>query len=272
MSAPFAAVAGWPANHSLSPLMMRTWLDASGLPGEYGRVEIAPEHAERFFKSLPALGWVGVNVTLPHKEMALAAAETVTDAARAIGAANLLTVEVSGGLKADNTDIIGIQSALAGDDQTGRAVLIGAGGAARAALFHLVGQDREITLVNRTRAKAEALAANYERPVDITTQLDQALPGASLVINATSLGMAGKPALRPDFSSTRRDALIFDMVYTPLRTGFLKAAVKAGRRTADGLTMLIGQARPSFEAFFGAPPPSNNDGRAKLLIQLGETL
>jgi shikimate dehydrogenase len=115
------------------------------------------------------------------------------------------------------------------------------------------------------------LASGYDRPITITTDLDKALSGASLVINATSLGMAGKPALEPHLAATRSDALVFDMVYTPLRTHLLKAAARAGRRTADGLTMLIGQARPSFEAFFGAPPPENNDGRAKLLIQLGET-
>jgi shikimate dehydrogenase len=271
MSAPFAAVVGWPANHSLSPLMMRTWLDAAGLEGCYGRVEIPPEQAERFFKSLPDLGWAGVNVTLPHKDTALAAADHATAGAEAIGAANLLTVDGSGHLRADNTDIIGIESALHEDDQTGPAVLIGAGGAARAALFHLSRQDRDITVVNRTRAKAEALVSAYDRPIKVTTDLYGALSGASLVINATSLGMAGHPALVPDLSRTRADALVFDMVYTPLRTGLLTAAAKAGRRTADGLTMLIGQARPSFEAFFGARPPENNDGRAKLLIQLGET-
>jgi shikimate dehydrogenase len=271
MSVPFAAVAGWPANHSLSPLMMRAWLDAADLPGDYGRVEVSTEHAARFLKSLPALGWAGVNVTLPHKETALAVADEMSEAARIIGAANLLTVEASGALKADNTDIIGVESALAEDDQTAPAVLVGAGGAARAALYHLARQDRPITLVNRTTAKAEALASAYDRPITITNDLDKALSGAGLVINATSLGMAGKPILEPHLTATRNDALVFDMVYTPLRTHLLKAAARAGRRTADGLTMLIGQARPSFEAFFGAPPPENNDGRAKLLIQLGET-
>jgi shikimate dehydrogenase len=118
MSVPFAAVAGWPANHSLSPLMMRAWLDAADLPGDYGRVEVSTEQAARFLKSL-CRRWagLGVNVTLPHKETALAVADEMSEAARIIGAANLLTVEASGALKADNTDIIGVESALAEDDQ-----------------------------------------------------------------------------------------------------------------------------------------------------------
>jgi shikimate dehydrogenase len=270
MTAPFAAVIGWPANHSLSPVMMRRWLDDAGMAGDYGRLEITTGHFERVCRSLPELGWAGANITLPHKSAALAAADAASEAARQVGAANLITVGADGRLTADNTDIAGIATALDRDKGAGPAVLIGAGGAAAAALHHLAAQDREIRLVNRTKAKAEALAARYRRPIAVSTDLDASLRGACLVVNATSLGMAGQPALEPDLSSTDEDALIFDMVYAPLKTQLLENASAAGRRTADGLSMLIGQARPSFEAFYGRPPSAETDMRAHLISHLGQ--
>ena len=267
----FAAVAGFPVNHSLSPLMMRSWLKDAGLAGDYGRVELATSHAERFFKSLPDLGWAGVNITVPHKQTALQVADKVSEAAEAIGAANLLTVTTDGRLRADNTDIVGIEMALAKDGGDTPAVLIGAGGAARAALYYLARQDRDITIVNRTPDRAEALAQGYEAPIKVSTDLDAALTGAGLVINATSLGMHGQPDLAPDLSATRGDALIFDMVYAPIQTGLLEQGASAGRRCVDGLEMLIGQARPSFEAFFGVPPPQHTPIKARLLEALGQS-
>ncbi len=271
MIRPFAAVVGWPANHSLSPVMMRRWLDDAGMDGEYGRLEIPSDHFDAFCRSLPALGWTGVNVTSPHKSAALTAAHTATEAAQAVGAANLLTVGSDGRLKADNTDIAGVAEALKPDAGSGPAVLVGAGGAAAAALFHLASQDREIRLVNRTRAKAEALAARYDRPVGVGTDIESALDGAALLINATTLGMAGKPALEPDLSPMTPAALVFDMVYTPLETRLLKAARRSGRRSVDGLAMLIGQARPSFEAFYSVRPLFGTDMHAHLATHLGET-
>ena len=270
MTGPFAAVVGWPANHSLSPVMMRRWLEDAGVKGHYGRLEIPAEQFEVFCRSLPALGWAGVNATLPHKAAARSMADTVSDAARAVGAANLLTLSSDGQIRADNTDIAGVAEALKDDDGEGPAVLIGAGGAAAAALHHLAGQDREIRLVNRTRSKAEALAARYDRPIAVSTDLDSSLHGARLAINATSLGMGGQPVLEPDLSSTDQDTLVFDMVYAPLSTPLLQAASAAGRRTADGLSMLIGQARPSFEAFYGRPPPAGTDMRAYLISHLDQ--
>ncbi len=268
MSAPFAAVAGWPVNHSLSPVMMRAWLDAAQIKGAYGRAEVEADKAHALFRSLPDLGWAGVNVTAPHKEIALAAADHVTEGAALIGAANLLTVGEDQSLTADNTDIIGIAEALIEDDPSTPAVLIGAGGAARAALFHLANQDREITVVNRTQSKAETLVADYDRPISISADLQEAVSGAGLVINATTLGMKNQPALQPDFSNTRDDALVFDMVYAPLETPLLKAARAVHRKTSDGLNMLIGQAKPSFEAFFGQPPPGI-DMKSTLVTALG---
>ena len=269
MTRAFAAVIGWPANHSLSPVMMRRWLDASGLQGDYGRLEIAPGHFEAVCGSLPVLGWAGANVTSPHKTTALAVADTVSEAAGAIGAANLLTVGSDGRLHAENTDIAGIAEALDMDSGVGPAVVIGAGGAAAAALHHLAPQDREIRLVNRTRSKAEMLATRYDRSIKVDADLEGALKGAALVINATSLGMEGQPELEPDLSETASNALVFDMVYAPLDTALLRAARKSGRRSSDGLSMLIGQARPSFEAFFGAQPSPGVDMRAHLIAHLG---
>jgi shikimate dehydrogenase len=148
-------------------------------------------------------------------------------------------------------------------------VLIGAGGAARAALYHLSGGDREIRIVNRTRKTAERLAAEFGVSVQVFDVPDSsALAGAALVINATSLGMAGKPVLAPDFAPCAPGALAFDMVYTPLDTPFLTAARHASMKTSDGLSMLIGQARPSFEAFYGAPPPERSGVRAVLEARL----
>jgi shikimate dehydrogenase len=233
--------------------MMATWLDAAGIQGRYGVLEVPPERFDALADGLAELGLVGVNVTLPHKKAAFAAARTASDAARSVGAANRLTV-TSQGLYAHNTDVEGVAAALADDPGAGPAVLIGAGGAARAALHCLKQRDREIRIVNRTRARAERIASELGVDAVIYTEPADALAGAVLVINATSLGMSGKTAFAPDFSACASNALAFDMVYTPLRTGFLTAAAQSGLRTVDGLTMLIGQARASFEAFYRAAP------------------
>ena len=268
MTVPFAAVTGWPAAHSLSPLMMATWLKAAGVDGRYAILEIPPERFAAFARTMPALGLSGVNVTLPHKETALALADTASPAAAGAGAANRLTV-TQDGLHAHNTDVDGVAAALADDEGTGPVVLIGAGGAARAALHHVRGQDREIRIVNRTLSRAEALAEALDVQATLTNDLNAALSGAALIINATSLGMAGKGEITADWSACASGALAFDMVYTPLQTGFLKAAGAAGLRTVDGLTMLIGQARPSFEAFYGAPAPDDDIVRPVLEARLG---
>lgn len=269
MTAPYGAVVGWPAAHSLSPLMMKTWLEASGQAGFYGVLETPPAHLSSLLSSLKTLGLTGVNVTLPHKQAALAAADTASPVAERVGAANLVTLTAAG-LHAHNTDVDGVAAALSDDDGIGPAVLIGAGGAARAALYYLGAQDREIRLVNRTRSRAEELAGDLGVACTFHDTPDEAMAGAGLIINATSLGMAGQGSLTPDFSRTATGALAFDMVYTPLRSSFLNAAHCAARRTCDGLTMLIGQARPSFEAFYGAlPPPGDDEVRAALEARLG---
>ncbi|MFW5659976.1 MAG: shikimate dehydrogenase [Oceanicaulis sp.] len=266
--APFAGVIGWPAAHSLSPAMMSAWLDEAGIEGCYGVLEIPPERFARAVRAAAAMGMAGLNVTVPHKIAALNLADEISAAARAVGAANLLLFGEDGRIRADNTDVAGVAAALADDSGEAPAVLIGAGGAARAALHYLNGRRREIRIVNRTRETAERLAAEFGLAAAIHATPQAALEGAGLIINATSLGMAGKPALTPDLSTCAPGALAFDMVYAPLETPFLAAARSTGLHTADGLSMLIGQARPSFEAFFGAPAPAGDGVRALLEAKL----
>jgi len=257
---PLAGVAGHPIAHSLSPAMMTAWLEASGPAGRYVAFDIAPERFEAAVRALPALGISGLNVTVPHKEAALSVADRVSVTARAIGAANLLLAREDG-LHADNTDAAGVGAALAaaGGIADGPAVLLGAGGAARAALHVLKPSGRTLRIVNRSTERARRLAKEFDVEAQIHdwASASEALDDAVLVINATSLGMTGKPALEIDLASARPDAVVFDMVYAPLETALLKRARETGRRPVDGLEMLIGQARPSFEAFFGAPPPQD---------------
>jgi shikimate dehydrogenase len=265
-----AGVAGWPVAHSLSPTMMNAWLEAAGIPARYAAFEVSPDQFEQTARALPGLGVRGINVTLPHKEAALALADAASETARRIGAANVLLTTAEGGLFADNTDVAGVRAALGegGDAGAGPAVLIGAGGAARAALAVLAGTDREIRIVNRTPARARTLADAFGVDAVIYESAGaEALADAALIINATSLGMTGQPALEIALDAAAPDALVFDMVYDPLETPLLAAARASGRRAVDGLAMLIGQARPSFEAFFGAAPP-DIDIRARLVEEL----
>ena len=271
---PLAGVAGWPVGHSLSPVMMNAWLEASGLDGQYAAFAVAPDRFADAIQALPALGIAGLNVTVPHKGFALEAATSASEAARAIGAANLLLTR-DDGLFADNTDIVGIEAAIkagGGAEASRPAVIVGAGGAARAAMFHVKQAGvSEVRVINRTVESAEALAQDFgvaarAFPLD---QAETALEGAGLVIQSSVMGMQGRPDFAPDLSGLDGDALVFDMVYAPLVTPLLGSARDAGRRTADGLSMLIGQAQPSFEAFFGAPPPEI-DMRAILLDALGQ--
>ena len=272
MSGPvkLAGVAGWPVGHSLSPAMMAFWLGHAGMTGHYVPFAIPPEGLPNVLKSMGDFGISGMNVTIPHKETALALADETSEAARRIGAANLVLARPGGGVFADNTDIVGVKAAL--DEggwrpELGPAVLVGAGGAARAAMAALVEAGAEIRIINRTADRARKLAADFGAEVGIYDYARdaEALDGASLVVNATNLGMDGVPSADLDLSRMNTDGLVFDMVYVPLQTGLIRAARAQGLKTADGLSMLIGQARPAFEAFYGAPPPNEPDVRAHLL-------
>jgi shikimate dehydrogenase len=269
---PLAGVIGWPVGHSRSPALHGHWLRRYGLPGAYVAMAVAPERLEAALAGLVALGFAGANVTLPHKEAALRLADAATPRARRIGAANTLVLR-DGRMEADNTDGFGflenLRAAAPGwRADAGPAVLLGAGGAGRAAAAALLDAGcPELRLVNRTRARAEALAADLGGPITVLdwAQAAQALDGAALAVNATSLGMQGQPPFDVALDALPPDALATDIVYAPLQTPFLLAAQARGLATVDGLGMLLHQARPGFAAWFGREPEVDAALRAAVL-------
>ena len=272
-----AGVVGRPVHHSLSPVLHNTWLAAAGLDGAYVAFSLAPERFSAFVEGFRGGSLAGVNVTLPFKTDALAAADRVSPRAQAAGAANVLVFEADGSVTADNTDGEGLLYAFARQapgfrPESGPLVLFGAGGAARgAAAAFLEAGCPEVRLLNRTRSRAQAVAealGGRARVLDLTDAA--ALDGAAALINASSAGLGPDAPPPPDFSAAPAGAVAMDMTYKPLRTPFLAAAAARGLATVDGLDMLIGQARPAFEAFFGRPPPAEPDVRERVLSILGE--
>lgn len=262
-----AGVIGWPVAHSKSPLIHRFWLTKLSLDGDYSRFAVAPHDLAAALRALPALGIRGVNVTVPHKVTALGCLDTVDDTARAVGAVNTVMVEPDGSLSGTNTDVDGIAMPLAGYDLTGcDAVIIGAGGAARAALLALKRKGvATVTMVNRTQSTAATLLAEMNMAGRVL------LPGtpvgnAAIVINASVLGMHGSPALDFDCATLARGTIVFDMVYTPLETPLLAAARARGLHAIDGLQMLVAQAGAAFELFYGAPAPRQHDAELRTLL------
>ena len=265
---PAACIIGWPVAHSKSPLIHQYWLERYGIAGAYRREEVRPEDFADFVAGLAARGYLGANVTLPHKEAALACAEP-DERARAVGAANTLWLD-DGQLRATNTDVEGFLGALeaAAPDWyavPGHAVVLGAGGAARAIVYALVESGFEpVHVVNRTLSRAEAvrdLFGPFIKPVD-WRDASGVLRNAGLLINATSLGMTGKPALEIELGALVDGAVVMDIVYTPLRTPLLVAAERRGLRTVDGLAMLLHQAVGGFELWFGVRPEVTKELRA----------
>jgi shikimate dehydrogenase len=271
-----AGVAGAPVAHSLSPLIHNAWLDAAGIDGVYVAFSPPPDGFAAFAKGLAGGAVRGLNVTVPFKEAALALAEEASAAARRAGAANLLVFEPGGRIRADNTDGAGLLAAIAQqapgfDIRRGPAVILGAGGAARGAAAAVLDAGApEVRLINRTPARAEAIAEALGDGVRVVDMSPSAFVDAALIVNATTLGLDGGPGPDVAFGRTPTSAVVMDMVYKPLRTGFLARATAAGRTTVDGLAMLIGQARPSFQTFFGAAAP-DIDVRGLCLAALGET-
>ena len=270
-----AGVAGAPVEHSLSPLIHNAWLAAAGIDGVYVAFRPPADAFAAFARGLAGGAVRGLNVTVPFKETALELATDASDRALGAGAANLLVFEPDGGVRADNTDGEGLIAALAAQAPAwrpgaGPVVILGAGGAARGAAAALIaaGAD-EIRLVNRSRGRAGSLAAALGPAARAVESGVQAFDGAALVINATTLGLGGGAGPDAAFEAMRPDAVALDMVYRPLRTEFLARAKQAGLRTVDGLAMLIGQAAPSFETLFGAPPPAI-DVRGLCLKALGD--
>jgi shikimate dehydrogenase len=267
-----AGVMGWPVSHSLSPRLHGYWLETHGIDGAYLPLAVAPAAFERALRALGDLGFRGVNVTLPHKEAALASCDEVDDLARRIGAVNTVTL-VEGRLQGSNSDAFGFlenlrQEAPGWTAADGPAVILGAGGAARAVLAALIDAGvPELRLTNRTAARAEALASTSGGPVRVHPWEDRAaiLKGAGLLVNTTSLGMTGRDSLEIDLDGLPKDAVVTDIVYAPLETALLAAARARGNPTVDGLGMLLHQARPGFEAWFGVRPEVTAAQRAFVL-------
>ena len=270
---PLAGVCGYPIAQSKSPLLFRHWFTEHGMTGYYVPLLIEPGSFETVLPTLFKAGFRGVNVTLPHKETALALADEVSDAAQAIGAANTITFDPDGRIQADNTDGFGFFSNVAAgapdwDPSTGPALLLGAGGAARAAIHELLrGGTPEIRLANRTRDRAEALADHFGDRITVVDWSERctAADGAVTIANSTSLGMTGKPPLEISLDAAPANAVVTDMVYNPLETDLLAQARARGLATVDGLGMLLHQARPGFERWFGPRPQVNDALRAACL-------
>jgi shikimate dehydrogenase len=267
-----AGVVGHPVNHSLSPLIHGAWIAAAGVDGSYQTFDVTPDDFAAFVEAHRGQ-LTGLNVTVPHKEAALAIATRVLPAAKSAGAANLLTFK-NGEIVADNTDGIGLLAALAeqaGFDPVGKTVtVLGAGGAARGAVAALSAAGvTKIWVVNRTLERARALESlGPVKGVGWSKSIDAFETDA--LINATTLGLGGGPGPHAPLGMTPKTCVVMDMVYKPLRTQLLDEAARLERPIVDGLAMLIGQARPSFEAFFGPAPDPDVDVRAIALKALGE--
>ena len=262
-----ACLIGWPAAQSRSPLIHHYWLRKLGIEGGYSIEAIPPEGFAEFVQHLSGHGFVGANVTLPHKERALAL--TVPDArARAVGAANTLWYE-DGELRSTNTDIEGfvdnLDACAKGWDATGDALVLGAGGSSRAVVYGLIERGiKRVHLANRTMERARALADQFGNSVQAIAwdAINEVLPRAGLLVNTTSLGMHGQPALELDVALLPSQAIVADLVYVPLETELLKAARERGLKTADGLGMLLHQAVRGFELWFGQRPEVTSELRA----------
>jgi len=270
---PLAGVIGSPIAHSRSPRLHGHWLKAYGIAGYYIPMDVAQADLKEVLHALPRAGFVGCNVTIPHKETVLALADIVTDRAALIGAANTLIFRADGKIHADNTDGHGFmanlrQNAPGWRPAAGPAVVLGAGGAARAVVSALLDAGvPEIRLANRTRARADVLRSEFGARVVVHdwVQAGNMMEGAATVVNTSSLGMTGKPDLRVPLDALSPDAVVTDLVYTPLRTAFLEAAAEAGCVTVDGLGMLLHQAAPGFERWFGKRPEVDQRARDAVL-------
>lgn len=262
-----AAVIGWPVSHSLSPLIHSTWAMREGVNAFYVPVAAGPSYEEfaRVADGLRAAGFKGANVTLPHKEHALRFADDASDEASEAGAANMLTFSHAGAY-AGNSDVAGFSAAL-GEAGGGReaALLIGAGGAGRAVALALSKRCgvKKIYVANRTSGRADEVAAlvGGER-IDWAT-IRHELPDVDIVVNATSLGMAGQPSLEIAAGAMKADAIVCDLVYWPLETPLLAAARSRGRRTVDGLSVLMHQAVPAYKGWLGRTAVVDSDLRAR---------
>lgn len=270
---PLAGVIGHPIAHSKSPQLQRHWLKTLGLSGYYIPMDVSPDNLAQVLDTLPKAGFVGVNVTVPHKERVMELAHQITDRAALIGAANTLVFRDDGTIHADNTDGYGFienlrQGAPNWVPNAGPAAVLGAGGAARAVVSALLDAGvPEILISNRTRLRAELLQNDFGKRLKVIdwVQAGNMLEEATTVVNTTSLGMIGKPELRVPLDGLQPGAVVTDLVYAPLKTRLLAEAEAAGCTTVDGLGMLLYQAVPGFERWFGQRPTVDAATRAAVL-------
>ena len=270
---PLAGVIGSPIAHSKSPQLHRHWLDRYGIKGFYVPMEVSADNLEDVLRTLPKMGFVGVNVTLPHKEAVLKLADHTTDRARQIGAANTLTFAPDGTIRADNTDGYGFLENLKSGAPDwvatqGPAVVLGAGGAARAVIVALLDAGvPEILLSNRTAARSEHLRQDFGNRLRVVdwAQVSDHLSQAHLVVNTTSLGMVGKPHMQLSLAGLQSHTTVTDLVYNPLKTNLLETSEAKGCTTVDGLGMLLHQGVPGFERWFGTRPEVTDATRTAVL-------
>lgn len=262
-----AGVTGWPVSHSRSPRLHGHWLQRYGIDGLYAPFPIAPENFEKAIRGLAAAGLSGLNVTLPHKEAAFRLSDILDDTAQALSAVNTLVFHPDGAIEGRNTDAYGFAENLsdAGHSSlTGNAVVLGAGGAARAVIMALQDLGIEtIRLINRTRTRADEIRDSLPGSIDVIAWDDraEALDNAQVLVNTTSLGMHGQPELQLALDALPKDAIVTDIVYVPLETSLLAAAAARGNPTVGGLGMLLHQGRPGFQAWFGVDPAVDDDLR-----------
>lgn len=257
-----AGVMGMPIFQSRSPVIHNYWIREHGIRGAYGHFPVQPDRVEQAIRGLSALGLAGCNITLPHKVAAMSLMDELTPMVKRIGAINCIVVQADGRLVGHNNDGFGYIQSIK-DVQphwradAGAVVLLGAGGAARAVLISLIEEGaKEIRLINRTREKSQALAQGLESVVKVLDWQDRhaALAGAAMLINTTNQGMYGQPALDLRLDELPREALVSDLIYIPLQTPLLAQASERGNPTVNGLGMLLNQAIPAFEAWFGVRP------------------
>ena len=268
-----AGVIGWPVSHSLSSRLHGFWLKELGIDGTYSALSVAPDGLENSLRSLPERGFAGVNLTLPHKEAAAIIVDTMDSVASRIGAVNTIVVGADGSLAGSNTDGYGfIENLKSGAPEwtadNKSAVILGAGGAARAIIAALWDAGlKELRLVNRTQSRAESLKDDIGGAIIVVPWADRtkALEGAGLLVNTTTLGMTDEEPLEIDLSPLPAKAVVTDIVYAPLTTPLLKDAAGRGNLTVDGLGMLLHQARPGFDQWFGAEPVVTDALRALVL-------
>lgn len=268
MSKPYAEVIGDPIAQSKSPLIHNFWLDALGIAGNYRCFHVPVDALADYIAGARAdADWRGCNVTMPHKQAIMDLVDDPGDIRGTIGAMNTVVRQPDGAVIGTNTDAAGFYAPLAELDLEGAPVaVVGAGGAARAVLFALArAKVGPVTILNRSPLKAMGLLATFGLKGEVAG-LDAQLPPVSLLVNSSSLGMTGNPPLDLDLSPLPGDAIVYDLVYSPLRTGLLNAAEARGLATVDGLDMLIGQAALAFELFFGAPPPEGRDDELRALL------